>query len=237
MYSRNGVIYMDDRNDFKNLLVKNEEISEQLVKRFELMINQEPDDSINNFINEIKKNKFRLKELNHLKNLISKQIMIQRKEEEKLLNKLDIPQNWKLIESSEDIITVESENVIYSLAKYNFNISMKNKNIKESIFSIIDLFENAHESINIKELKNFKQSIKNGNISLDQFKWLNTWIVTKGKSWGHGKLIANKLSRLLFGLDEIDLPRLAGKENKRNFELPNSYIYSELYKIISNKFQ
>ncbi len=145
--------------------------------------------------------------------------------------------NWKIKKSDNNIIVVENEKIRYTLSIRGFGIEYINQDTKRTLLGLYDPFETSRKIINRHKLSRLFNGIENGDISMDSFRWLNTWVVTNGATWGKGSKVANEISNTLFGLNRSNLPRLHGEENGVKFWHTDEEIYSILSEIINREFK
>jgi len=142
---------------------------------------------------------------------------------------------WKIIKLDKKSIIAENEDIRYKLNSIGFKIDYKNNIIKKTILKRFPSFKKSRKRINENELNFLYNGINMGFISMDSFRWLNTWVVTKGDTYRKGKNIANKISRKLLGLDNTNIDRWAGKEMGQLYEFTNNQIFLKLSKKIKNR--
>jgi len=142
---------------------------------------------------------------------------------------------WKIIKLDKISIIAENEDIKYELDLNGFNFNFKNKNILNEILDLCQSLEESHVRISKRKLRTLINEMKKGYLKMDSFRWLNTWVVTRGDTYREGKKIANKISRKLLGLDNTNMDRWAGEERGQKYEFTNNQIFLELSKKIKNK--
>lgn len=119
------------------------------------------------------------------------------------------------------------------MVHWGFNIKFKDKNTLNEVLRHCDSMSSAHRSISEKKVQQLKNELNGGFLSMDMFRWLNTWIVTKDKTRYFGYSVANKISKILFGVDRDVMPRIDGQEGLQIIKRSNR----EILNILSETFK
>ena len=141
---------------------------------------------------------------------------------------------WKIIKLDKKIVIIESEDIGYEFDLNGFNFNFKNKDMLNEILDLCQFLEESHKRISKIKLRTFINEIRNKYLTMDLFRWFNTWVVTRGDTYGKGNIIANEISRKLLGLDNTNMDRWAGEEMGQKYEFTDNQIFLELSKKIKN---